>query len=180
MIYITSDLHFGHNKPFLYQPRGFNSIEEHDNTIIQNWNNIVNDNDDVYVLGDLMLGDMEYGLNCLSQLKGKLHIIIGNHDTDNKIQHYYDLPNVVEIADVLIIKYNKYRFYLSHYPTITSNINDKHYFLINLYGHTHQQTNFYENNCFMYHVGLDSHNNTPVSIDHIIVDIKAKKETQAN
>lgn len=35
-IWFTSDLHFGHNKSFLYEPRGFNSIEEHDATIIKN------------------------------------------------------------------------------------------------------------------------------------------------
>lgn len=36
MIYLTSDLHFGHNKEFLYKPRGFNSIEAHDEQIIKN------------------------------------------------------------------------------------------------------------------------------------------------
>ena len=71
MIYFTSDLHFGHDKDFIYKSRGFNSIEDHDNTIIENWNNIVTEDDDIYVLGDLMLGDKEYGLNCLKRLKGK-------------------------------------------------------------------------------------------------------------
>ena len=33
-IYLTSDLHFNHNKEFLYEPRGFNSPEEHDEEII--------------------------------------------------------------------------------------------------------------------------------------------------
>ena len=37
-IWFTSDLHFCHDKEFLYKPRGFNSIEEHDTAIIQNWN----------------------------------------------------------------------------------------------------------------------------------------------
>ena len=88
MIYFTSDLHFGHNKEFIYKPRGFNSIEDHDNTIIKNWNNIVTEDDDIYVLGDLMLGDKEYGLNCLKRLRGKIHIVVGNHDTTNKIDLY--------------------------------------------------------------------------------------------
>ena len=33
-VYITSDLHFGHNQSFLYEPRGFSSIGEHDRVII--------------------------------------------------------------------------------------------------------------------------------------------------
>lgn len=36
MIYFTSDLHFGHDKDFIYKSRGFNSIGDHDNTIIEN------------------------------------------------------------------------------------------------------------------------------------------------
>ena len=44
-VWITSDLHFGHSQPFLYEPRGFNDIEEHDKTIIENINNIVMEDD---------------------------------------------------------------------------------------------------------------------------------------
>lgn len=29
-IFLTSDLHFGHQREFLYGPRGFNTIQEHD------------------------------------------------------------------------------------------------------------------------------------------------------
>ena len=76
MIYLTSDLHFCHDKSFLYEPRGFNSIEEHDENIIKNWNNIITPDDEVYLLGDVMLNDNVKGLNCLKQLNGKIHIIL--------------------------------------------------------------------------------------------------------
>ena len=36
MIYFTSDTHFCHDKEFLYKPRGFSSIEEHDKTVVEN------------------------------------------------------------------------------------------------------------------------------------------------
>lgn len=178
MIYFTSDLHFGHNKEFIYKPRGFNSIEDHDNIIIKNWNNIINQNDDVYILGDLMLGDKEYGFSCLKQLKGRIHIVIGNHDTTNKIDLYATkLENVVEIKSIIILKYNKYKFYLSHYPTITSSLEKDRLkdCLINLYGHTHQiNSKFYNEMPFMYNVGLDAHQNKPISIDEIISDCEEK------
>ena len=82
---------------------------------------------------------------------------------------------VIGYADV--IKYNKINFYLSHYPTFTSNLekgNNIREHVVNLFGHTHQQTNFYNDIPFMYHVGVDSHNCTPVLIDDIIEDIKNK------
>ena len=40
-IWFTSDPHFGHQKEFLWGPRGFNSSLEHDEAIIQNWNSVV-------------------------------------------------------------------------------------------------------------------------------------------
>jgi calcineurin-like phosphoesterase family protein len=46
--------------------------------------------------------------------------------------------------------------------------------MIKLFGHSHQQFNFYQDMPFMYDVGCDSHNNTPVLLDDIIDEIKAK------
>jgi calcineurin-like phosphoesterase family protein len=174
-IFVTSDLHFGHDRGFLYEPRGFKNIEDHDETVIANWNNVVSDEDDVYVLGDLMLNDNEHGVECIKRLKGKIHIVYGNHDTDARKALYNELGVVVHgWADV--IKYRKYHFYLSHYPTMTGNLEAEslHQCAINLFGHTHQQFNFYQDIPFMYHVGCDSHNNTPVLLDDIIDEIKAK------
>ena len=61
MIYFTSDLHFGHNREFIWGPRGFKSSWEHDETIVKNWNSLITEEDDVYILGDLMLGDNAAG-----------------------------------------------------------------------------------------------------------------------
>jgi calcineurin-like phosphoesterase family protein len=46
--------------------------------------------------------------------------------------------------------------------------------LLNLYGHTHQKSNFYQDIPMVYHVGVDSHDCFPVSLDVIIDEIKAK------
>ena len=173
-IFVTSDLHFGHDRGFLYEPRGFDSVYDHDEGIIENWNNVVSPDDDVYVLGDLMLNDNAHGVECIKRLKGPIHIIYGNHDTDARKKFYDELGVVHGWADV--IKYRKYNFYLSHFPTMTGNLEAEslHQCMINLFGHTHQQFNFYQDMPFMYHVGCDSHNNTPVLLDDIIDDIKNK------
>lgn len=175
-IWFTSDLHFCHNKEFLFQPRGFNTVEDMNEAIVQNWNSIVTPFDDIYVLGDLMLNDNEKGIELLNSLKGNIHVILGNHDTDTRINLYNNCSNISKIEYVTILKYGKYRFYLSHYPTITSNVDEKHFsqHLFNLYGHTHQQTNFYNDIPWIYHVGVDSHNCTPVHIDQIIEECKIK------
>lgn len=176
-IWFTSDLHFCHDKDFLYIPRGFSTIEEHDETILNNYNSVIDDEDDVYILGDLMLGNQEKGLEYLKKLKGKIHIIRGNHCTNTKWEKYKELPNVVELIGwATVIKYKKYNFYLSHFPTFTANFDDEYprQCLINLFGHTHQTTNFFNDTFGMYHVGLDSHNCYPILLDDIIEDIKIK------
>ena len=177
-IWFTSDTHFGHHKEFLWGPRGFYSSEEHDEEIIRIWNETIAPDDDVYHLGDIMLEDNESGIEKLKRLNGRIHIIIGNHDTDTRIDLYRQCPNVVSIDYALRLKIKKYHLWLSHYPTITANYDDdkpwaKH--MVNIYGHTHQKEKFYSDNPYMYCVCLDAHSNRPVSLEEIVEDVKNKK-----
>lgn len=176
MIWLTSDWHFGHNKPFIYEARGFNSIQEHDEIVIQRYNEVVQPQDIVYCLGDCMLGkDYEYGLDCIKQLNGQIYIIRGNHDSDNKWQHYNTIENVSPIGWSEVIKHEFGHSYLSHYPTETSYIGDNKSLnkrLINFYGHTHTPIIFEFNKPYQYNVALDAHNCYPVSLEQAYKDIK--------
>ena len=175
-IWLTSDLHFGHDREFIWGPRGFKNVDEMNEAIIKNWNTAVAPEDEVYVLGDLMLGDNETGIKMIKQLKGTIHIVLGNHDTKARVEMYQECYNVADIQYATVIKFKGYSFYLSHYPTITSNLEKEFgkHCLINLFGHTHQETNFYNGLPFCYHIGLDSHNCTPITIDQVLEDIKAE------
>ena len=175
MIFLTSDTHFGHDREFLWGPRGFTSSQEHDEAIIKNWNEVVGPDDIVYHMGDLMLGDNAYGIECVKRLNGHIKLIRGNHDTDARWKLYATLPNVELIGWAEVIKYKKYQFYLSHHPTMTSNLEKAPHLrmhLINLYGHTHQPNKFYQSTPFMFHCGLDSNGNKPVSLDDAIEMMK--------
>ena len=109
-IWITSDLHFNHDKEFLYKPRGFDNIKDMMENVIENWNNIITEDDDVYVLGDLMLNDDCQTLALLSKLKGRIHIILGNHDTIRRQELYTHLSNVVELCYAKPLKYRGFHF----------------------------------------------------------------------
>ena len=123
MIYLSSDTHFGHAKDFLWRPRGFSSVEEMNEGIIERWNLIVEPDDDVYLLGDIIMGDIS-NLNYVRRLNGNLHIIYGNHDTDTRITAYNTLYNVVEAGFGARLKHAGRLFYLSHYPTLTGNTDE--------------------------------------------------------
>ena len=111
MIYITSDWHFGHDRDFIYQPRGFSSVGEMNEEIIAKYNEIVKPEDDVYVLGDLMLGCNEVGLHCIKNLKGNIHVIRGNHDTNTRMDLYNNCYNIVEITEGKFLNYKDYQFF---------------------------------------------------------------------
>lgn len=176
-IWLTSDLHFGHDREFIWKPRGFPSIDEMNKTYVERWNFTVSPEDDVYCLGDVIMGDKS-NIEWVKRLNGYIHIAIGNHDTDARIKMYKELENVVEVADAFRIKYKKHLFYLCHFPVLTGNLEDEHLrqMTLNLFGHTHQTTNFYNDIPFMYHVGVDSHNGYPVLLDNIIEEMYAKVE----
>lgn len=145
--------------------------------MIANWNSVVSPDDIVYHLGDVMLNDNTHGMDCLRQLNGYIKLIRGNHDTDARIELYKSLPNIEVLGWAEVIKYKKYQFYLSHHPTLTSNLENAPYLrmhLINLCGHRHTNNRFEDmiNGNVIYHVEVDAHNNFPVKIDQIIDELK--------
>ena len=83
-IFYTSDIHFGHKNIIEYENRPFKDINEMEEIIIKKWNNKVNEDDDVYILGDVAIITSNYTLetlnNTVSKLNGKKHLILGNHD----------------------------------------------------------------------------------------------------
>ena len=80
MIYFTADTHFDHANIIHFCNRPFARVEEMNEILIANWNRKVHGNDTVYILGDMFFrtADPE---PILRQLKGKKHLIIGNHDS---------------------------------------------------------------------------------------------------
>ena len=183
MIWIASDWHFNHDREFIYKARGFDSIYDMNEAIIERHNEVVSPLDTVYVLGDLCLGGgsdeiIKKNKKMISSLKGEIKIILGNHDTKTRVAMYYECWNTSVLGYADIIKYNKHHFYMSHFPTITTNLDDSERPLsqrtLNLYGHTHEKNRFYNDNPMMYNVAMDAHNCYPVSLDNIIEDMNDK------
>lgn len=67
-VYVIADLHLGHENVAKW--RGFQSIEEHDQLIIDNWNKTVNPTDTVWILGDCVLGGVD-NVDKLGLLNGR-------------------------------------------------------------------------------------------------------------
>jgi calcineurin-like phosphoesterase family protein len=176
-IFLTSDTHFYHVQDFLYKPRGFTSFEEMNEAIVERWNSVVKPGDLVYHLGDVLMS--HYDVNILNRLNGTIFLIRGNHDTDNKLSAIAATGKLAstDVHTSELIKFGKLSLFLCHYHVMTANHDDDHFsrHVINLHGHTHQKGNWLiADNPFIYHVGMDSHNSTPVHIDEVITDIRQR------
>jgi calcineurin-like phosphoesterase family protein len=99
MKYFTSDIHFADNRLNLFQrDLHFKSSEDFDKKIIKMWNDTINDDDIVYLLGDIVHDITK--IDILSKLKGHKILIIGNYDEKHTeiLSKYFD-----SISDNLII-----------------------------------------------------------------------------
>lgn len=67
MEYVISDLHFNSENIIKYCNRPFNNAADAVSQMITNWNNVVKEDDTVYVLGDFIMGQPEQvPLSCKS------------------------------------------------------------------------------------------------------------------
>jgi calcineurin-like phosphoesterase family protein len=185
--FFTSDTHFGHTniikyciRPFLFDPsKGFDDprnrdVDFMDETLIKNWNSVVQPNDTVYHLGDFAFyRDQRKTRNVLRRLNGNKILIRGNHDEylePETLQmfgsvHYYHEISVPD-KDV-----GKQKIVLLHYGMRVWN--KSHRGSWQLYGHSHG-TLPDDPSSLSFDVGTDCHGYTPISYEQV-KKIMAKK-----
>lgn len=117
MNFFISDTHFGHGNVIRFDSRPFNSIEEMEEKIVENWNNAVTNQDTVYILGDFIWSRKEEEwIRILDRLNGNKVLILGNHDIKNmsaKLRlKFADVKHYKEITD------NGRHIIMSHYPIL--------------------------------------------------------------
>lgn len=81
MNWYTSDMHFYHKNVIEYEKRPFPNINHMNQAIISNWNKKINEEDHIWILGDVaFVNHPDFLKKILSSLKGIKHLILGNHD----------------------------------------------------------------------------------------------------
>lgn len=128
-VYVIADLHLGHSN--LAVERGFSTVEEHDNLIIDNWNKIITKNDTVWILGDITMEKDLYE-QYLPKLKGMKNVILGNHDMP---QH---IPSMLKYVNKIAGMFDYKEGTLTHCPIHPMELN-KGRFKFNIHGHIHEE-----------------------------------------
>lgn len=170
MNYYTSDLHLGHENIIAHCSRPFSDAEEMDRTIITNWNSIIKDNDDVYILGDIAFRLTDHdSIPKIKSLKGRKHLIVGNHDVKNlKDARFREC--FVSVDSYLEIKENGRKIVLFHYPI--AEWNGYYHGAYHIYGHIHNNPveccGYMDALPNAFNAGTDLHNFFPVTLDELI------------
>lgn len=189
MKYFTSDGHTGHERILeLGEGRPFKSISHMHSTLVANHNAVVTDEDEVYFLGDIALGDIEKSLTVYQGMVGKKFLIPGNHDRNfsghsknyiEKHQGLYEKYGFTVLDETISMELGGHEVILSHFPYTEKiyNKDGRDKFAKNrpvdnglalIHGHTHQRNQWKQENNRMFHVGVDSNKFTPVSETTII------------
>ena len=83
-IFFISDTHFSHGNIITFKDdsgkiiRPFDSIKEHDEHIVQCWNEVVGPQDHIWHLGDIAMHKRDLAI--LDRCNGHKRLVPGNHD----------------------------------------------------------------------------------------------------
>lgn len=84
----TADPHFGHKRIIELCDRPFGSVEEMNDGIVENFNSVVGPDDELWILGDVCMGNLDESLEVVSRLNGKKILKPGNHDRMSPAYHH--------------------------------------------------------------------------------------------
>lgn len=163
-IYVVADTHFGHGNIIKFlndsgeiirqhpEGRPFVNVHEHDELIIQRWNEVVKPEDHVYHLGDVAINKQIIKHGLCNRLLGHKRLVRGNHDICDTRD--YIEGGFQEIFGVRV--FHKEGFILSHIPIHPKSIKPG---WVNVHGHLHSNIVRLDN-------GLPDERYRCVSIDH--------------
>lgn len=130
--FLYADPHFFDENILKMEPARhvFQNITQMHNNLIKNWNDTVTENDEVFVLGDFINSAKEEDIKeILNALKGKITLIVGNHDKIN-VEYLRNNTRVTVYDHPIILD----EFWiLSHEPMYVSEAMP----YANVFGHVH-------------------------------------------
>lgn len=168
MIYFTADTHFDHANIIRFCNRPFAAVEEMNEALIANWNRKVHANDTVFIMGDMFFrtADPE---PILQRLKGKKHLIIGNHDS--QWMKKVDLDRwFVSVQPYLETSDGQHTITMCHFPMVTWNHQSRSFMI---HGHIHENTDMdywplLVTRDRILNAGCDINNFEPVTFDELV------------
>lgn len=136
--WIGSDFHWGHKNIMNFCPATrahYRDVDHMNRDMIEQWNNLVEPEDLVYMLGDIAFMNGFEASKIVNSLNGRKILIKGNHD-NKTIKDFHFRNSFEEIHDYLEIHYNGVKVCMFHYPI--AEFNSQHRGAVHFHGHLHQ------------------------------------------
>lgn len=180
MIFYIADIHFGHAGVLKMSNRPFNTIEEHDAFLIKVWNETITDLDDIYIIGDFAYRNKQNVESYLKRLRGRKHLILGNHDLNFKNRADSNHKYFESIEQMTMIKDGNFNVVLSHYPMAEWSGYFRGWY--HVHGHIHNNTTspafkFLKTEDRALNAGVDINNFKPVTLQELITNNNFFKES---
>ena len=126
MIYFTSDLHLLRTDEKIYKERGYKNYLSMTEDYVAKINSAVKTDDVLYILGDILGGNLKEANEYFKQIKCEnIHIICANYETPDALELLKNDIRVKELKDAIFIELCGYKFFMSHYPCRTGDFSLK-------------------------------------------------------
>ncbi len=159
-VFFTSDTHFGDHRVLWMYGRPFATVAAMDAAMVENWNAVVGEADEVWHLGDVAVRhSAERTSELLRRLNGRKHLIIGNNDPATTLQ----APEWASVQHYREITVDGVPLVLCHYAF--RSWNGMYRGRLNLHGHSHGRLAPMKG---QYDAGVDVFAFAPVTVAHII------------
>lgn len=183
--FFVADHHLGHKNIIRYCSRSFASVKAMNDALIGHHNEVVGDDDDVYVVGDYTLSDASFAISMISRMKGKLKFMPGSHDTwlDDTVYACQGTilsasGHPIQVLSMLVeLRFDRslnpdgdkhpLTVVLCHYAMASWGLS--HYGSLHAHGHHHGRLKAVGRRM---DVGVDCHNYYPVSLEELIDGLK--------
>lgn len=164
-IFVIGDPHLGHYNIVKYGRKSFSSIEEHDETIITNWNQVVKPKDTIIIDGDFALTSVKRVKVYLSRLNGKKIMVLGDHDKQVwKCREYFE-----EITKYKTLTFKGHFIVIFHW--CIRSWQQSHWGSYHIYAHSHGRLPPIGKS---HDCGVDNNNFTPLNLEDFIVMMESR------
>jgi len=165
-LWFVSDTHFYHGNILKFTGDDgkrirpdFQSVEEMNAKMADNWNRVVKPGDHVWHLGDFAMGFKHGSKELIKRLNGRKRLCVGNHDEVKEVAPFFEKVVLWRI-------FKEFNFTCTHIPMMPGQMRKTAF---NMHGHIHQrlmEDPHYINVC------VEHTNYTPIHLDEILQRIR--------
>jgi len=171
-IWLTADEHYDHDMIRIYENRPFPNLRVMNRTMISNHNGMVKEDDEVWHLGDFCMSKEKRRVeNVLKNLKGRHHLVLGNHDYLHPFEYedagFISIHTAIDMIDLVLI----------HDPAKSRVLRNRFWACGHIHGLFLVQAN-------VVNVGVDVWGFKPVEVDKalklVVANVKIKELDEKN